>query len=169
MAAMARGATAGSRPIGVLGISLVCVLLTLFFLFLSFPYDRLGERLAAELNRDDGTQLSFQELGPYISLAGPGFELTGHEPIRAGMRSIERYSATFHAVHNQLVEIYGDDAHGDTWCVASHLHEVEGRPYKLDWGIRYKDRYRREEGRWRIARRGLELVWEQDLPLTDPT
>lgn len=77
MAAKARRGTAGSRPIGVLGISLVCVLLTLFFLFLSFPYDRLGERLAAELNRDDGTQLSFQELGPYISLAGPGFEATG--------------------------------------------------------------------------------------------
>jgi hypothetical protein len=125
-------------------------------LYASIPDDR-NYALVEEVFTTDAT------------LAGPGFELTGHEPIRAGMRSIERYSATFHAVHNQLVEIYGDDAHGDTWCVASHLHEVEGRPYKLDWGIRYKDRYRREEGRWRIARRGLELVWEQDLPLTDPT
>jgi len=55
----------------------VTVLLTLFFLFLGFPYDRLGERLAAELSRGNGTQLSFQELGPFISLAGPGFEATG--------------------------------------------------------------------------------------------
>ena len=78
MAATARGgATAGARPIGVLGTTLACVLLTLFFLFLGFPYDRLGERLAAELSRGSGTQLSFQELGPYVSLAGPGFEATG--------------------------------------------------------------------------------------------
>ncbi|MBW1685540.1 MAG: type II secretion system protein GspN [Deltaproteobacteria bacterium] len=78
MATTARGGgTPGSRPIGVLGTSLACVLLTLFFLFLGFPYDRLGERLAAELSRGNGTQLSFQELGPFISLAGPGFEATG--------------------------------------------------------------------------------------------
>jgi type II secretion system protein N len=78
MAATARGGgMPGSRPIGVLGTTLACVLLTLFFLFLGFPYDRLGERLAAELSRGSGTQLSFQELGPYVSLAGPGFEATG--------------------------------------------------------------------------------------------
>ena len=78
MAAAARaGGAPGSRPVGVFGIALACVLLTLFFLFMGFPYDRLGERLAAELNRGDGTQLSFQELGPYVSLTGPGFEATG--------------------------------------------------------------------------------------------
>jgi len=78
MATTARsGGTAGARPIGVLGTSLACVLLTLFFLFLGFPYDRLGQRLAAELGRGNGTQLSFQELGPFISLAGPGLEATG--------------------------------------------------------------------------------------------
>lgn len=78
MAAAARGSgTPGSSPVGVLGIALACVLLTLFFLFMGFPYDRLGERLAAELSRGNGTRLSFQELGPYLSLAGPGFEATG--------------------------------------------------------------------------------------------
>jgi hypothetical protein len=131
--------------------------------------DRLELRrlvdLYARIPDDRNYALVDQIFTDDATLAGPGFELTGHEPIRAGMRSIERYSATFHAVHNQLVEIYGDDAHGDTWCVANHLHEKGGRPYKLDWGIRYKDRYRRVDGSWRIARRGLELIWEQDLPL----
>ncbi len=88
MAATTRGGgTPGSSRIGVLGTSLACVLLTLFFLFLGFPYDRLGERLAAELGRSNGTQLSFQELGPYVSLAGPGFEATGARIATAdGMR-----------------------------------------------------------------------------------
>ena len=43
---------------------------------------------------------------------------------------------------------------------------MDGVPHKLDWGVRYRDRYRREAGAWRIAHRELRLVWEQDLPLT---
>ena len=98
-------------------------------------------------------------------LVGPGFELTGREQIRKGMRSIEQYSATLHAVHNQLVEIHDDEAQGTTYCVANHLHEVAGQLFKLDWGIRYHDQYRRGPDGWRIAQRRLELVWTQDLPL----
>jgi ketosteroid isomerase-like protein len=98
-------------------------------------------------------------------LVGPGFELRGREQIRSGMRGIERYAATLHAMHNHLVEIEGDHAEGETVCTASHLHEVEGRKVKLDWGIRYRDRYRRERLGWRIVHRELELVFEQELPL----
>ena len=99
------------------------------------------------------------------TLAGPGFTLTGHDAIRAAMQSIEQYSATLHCVHNHLVEIDGDQARGETWCIANHLHEVDGQPHKLDWGIRYQDRYRREPGGWRISRRELRVVFEQDAPL----
>ena len=41
----------------------------------------------------------------------------------------------------------------------------DGRALKLDWGIRYRDRYRRLPGGWRIERRELTVVWEQELPL----
>lgn len=101
-------------------------------------------------------------------LRGPGFELTGQDQIRSGMQSIERYSATHHAVHNQLVNLHGDRAEGDVWCVANHLHERDGLPHKLDWGIRYADRYRRDPAGWRIARRELRIVWSQELPLELP-
>jgi hypothetical protein len=99
-------------------------------------------------------------------LAGPGFELSGLAEIRGAMQAIEQYSATLHCVHNHLVEIRGDEATGETWCVANHLHEVDGRPHKLDWGIRYQDLYRREPGGWRITRRELRVIWQQDVPLT---
>jgi hypothetical protein len=81
------------------------------------------------------------------------------------MRVVERFSATFHAVHNQLVELDGDRASGETYCIASHLYERDGRQRKLDWGIRYQDLYVRSEGAWRFARRELCVDWEQDLPL----
>jgi ketosteroid isomerase-like protein len=99
-------------------------------------------------------------------LKGPRFELVGRDRILRGLRSVERYRATFHAVHNQTLELAGDEAAGETYCVANHLLERDGRPVKLDWGIRYQDGYRRgADGAWRFARRELIVDWEQELPL----
>ena len=99
-------------------------------------------------------------------LAGPGFTLAGREQIRTGLRALERYSATLHAVHGQLVELRGDEAVGETVCTASHVHEKDGRRLKLDQGIRYADLYRREASGWKIVRRELHVVFEQELPLS---
>jgi len=99
-------------------------------------------------------------------LIGPGFHLHGREKIVDGMRSIERFERTMHLVHNQLVEVLGNQAEGETYCVAHHVLLREGRRVRIDWGIRYQDHYVREEdGAWRLARRELELDWvlEHDL------
>jgi ketosteroid isomerase-like protein len=116
--------------------------------------DRRDWALAATLFTDDAV------------LASARFELVGVEQILRGLRSVERYRATFHAVHNQTLDIAGDEATGETYCVANHLLEREGQPRKLDWGIRYEDRYRRgADGAWRLARRELIVDWEQELPV----
>jgi uncharacterized protein (TIGR02246 family) len=135
--------------------------------------DELAERLAlrdlvtryAGIPDDRNYALVDEVFTEDAVLVGPGFSLTGREQIRSGMQAIEQYSATLHCVHNHSVEISGDTARGLTYCVANHLHEIEGVPHKLDWGVRYHDQYRRESGGWRIARRELQLVWEQELPL----
>jgi ketosteroid isomerase-like protein len=98
-------------------------------------------------------------------LVGPGYELVGRDGILDGLRKIDRFSATQHSVHNQLVEISGDAATGETYCTAHHLYERDGSRRKLSWGIRYQDRCLREEGLWRYQRRELLLDWTQDLPL----
>ena len=98
-------------------------------------------------------------------LVGPGYELVGRDGILAGLRGIDRFQATQHSVHNQLVEIGGDRATGETYCTAHHLYERDGVRRKLDWGIRYQDRCVREAGQWRYERRELLLDWAQDLPL----
>jgi hypothetical protein len=98
-------------------------------------------------------------------LVGPRFELAGRDAVVRGLRSVERYRATFHAVLNQLFEIRGDEASGETYCLANHLFEREGERRKLDWAIRYQDRCRREAGVWRFARRELIVDWEQELSL----
>jgi uncharacterized protein (TIGR02246 family) len=124
---------------------------------LAFRYARAVDRrdwaLAASLFTED------------CVLQGPGYELVGRAKILAGLRVIERYSATQHSVHNQLVEVDGDRATGETYCTAHHVYARDGRPRMLDWGIRYQDRCVREAGAWRYQRRDLLLDWSQDLPL----
>jgi ketosteroid isomerase-like protein len=97
-------------------------------------------------------------------LEGPGYKMTGHAELQGGLEQIEMYSATLHCVHNHLVKLAGDEATGEAYCVANHLYEADGIARKLDMGIRYTDRYRREDGHWRIAKRVLHLIWDQDLP-----
>ena len=101
-------------------------------------------------------------------LAGPGYEMTGHDQLRAGLQSLDQFSATLHGVLNMYFEIDADNpdrATGEVYCVANHVHEVEGIPFKLDMGIRYEDDYKRVPGGWVIARRKFNMVWETDLPM----
>lgn len=102
---------------------------------------------------------------PDCELAGVGFRMKGHAELDAGLRKIEMYSATQHCVQNQATRLDGDRASGEFYCVAYHIHERDGVPYKLDMGIRYEDRYVRTAEGWRIAQRTLVLIWQQDLPL----
>ena len=124
----------------------------------------LAYRYARAVDRRDWT-LAEELFTPECVLVVPGYELVGRDRILAGLRLIDRYAATQHDVHNQLVEVSGDRASGETYCTAHHLYERDGRPRKLSWGIRYQDCCRREAGAWRYERRELLLDWSQDLPL----
>lgn len=98
-------------------------------------------------------------------LCGPGYAMKAHGEIERGIRLIEQYESTQHCVHQQLVEIRGEAASGETYCVARHLYTKDGTQRKLDMGVRYQDEYRREGGAWRFARRELVLDWTQDGPV----
>ena len=58
-------------------IALGCVLLTLLFMYRSFPYDRIGESLARSLSRSTGARVTVREVTPHLQLAGPGIEILG--------------------------------------------------------------------------------------------
>ncbi len=99
-------------------------------------------------------------------LHAPEFRLEGRDAIREAMRGIERYEATLHCMHHHRVEIDGEDATGEVYCIANHIERTPEGVFKLDWGIRYRDRYRRTASGWRIANRELRRVWEQRAPLS---
>jgi hypothetical protein len=98
-------------------------------------------------------------------LSGPGYEMQGHDQLRQGLKGLEQFSATLHGVLNTYFEIDGDTATGEVYCVANHIYEKDGVPFKLDMGIRYEDNYTREAEGWVIQRRFFNMVWETDRPM----
>jgi len=124
----------------------------------------LAFRYARMVDRRDWTQVA-RVFAPDCVLSGEGFRMQGHAELDLGLRKIDMFSATQHCVHNQVTRVDGDRGTGEFYCVAYHIHERDGVPYKLDMGIRYEDRYVRTADGWRLAERTLRLIWQQDLPL----
>lgn len=99
-------------------------------------------------------------------LSLPTAKLDGLPAICMAIRQIEQFKRTLHHTHNVLVELSGDVATGEVYCVAEHIYDGEdGREWKLDWGIRYDDELIRTRAGWRIKSRCLNLIWAQDTPL----
>lgn len=62
-----------------------------------------------------------------------------------------------HTVANPWIEVDGDDARG-RWYLLD-LHTLPGHAQPVRILGRYDDTYRRENGRWRIARTSIDLLW----------
>lgn len=59
-------------PLRITGITVAALVLTSFFAYLRFPYDRLADSISARLAADAGLRVEIGRLGPSPQLAGPG-------------------------------------------------------------------------------------------------
>jgi type II secretion system protein N len=80
--------TALPRPLLLLGVPLAGVFLVSLFIYLGFPYGKLGDRISAEAWRSRGVRIDFQSFGPRPSVAGPGIEAVD---VRATLPGGETY------------------------------------------------------------------------------
>ena len=64
------------RPVTFLGVPFAGLVLTLFFIFLGFPYDLLALRVSQLAEESGQMTLRIGELSPHLGLAGPGFRAT---------------------------------------------------------------------------------------------
>ena len=97
----------------------------------------------------------------------PAAEMHGSDQIVQGVSSIEQYERTTHFLGQQHVEITGDTASGETYCLAYHLRPKDGEMWNLEMSIRYQDKYTRESGRWQFTERTVICDWTDDKPLTE--
>jgi len=90
-----------------------------------------------------GTEVSFRDLGPWLS------------------RAMTIFKQTQHVVTNPLVELAGDTARCTSYLTATHLQvrESDGALVRTTEGSMYRDTLVRTRDGWRIATRRLDRLW----------
>ncbi|MBW2242938.1 MAG: nuclear transport factor 2 family protein [Deltaproteobacteria bacterium] len=89
----------------------------------------------------------------------------GLEDVIAAIQTLEEFEQVHHVVSQQLVEIDGDRATGETYGTTHFVWHDDGVLTHRTHVCRYQDRYRRESGRWQIEERRLIFDWEYDTPM----
>ncbi|MBI1182228.1 MAG: nuclear transport factor 2 family protein [Alphaproteobacteria bacterium] len=90
--------------------------------------------------------------------------MTWAENCVAGISQMER---TLHTIGNHLIEVDGDKATGETYCLAYHLLKNEkGELTDMLVGGRYLDHFEKRGGEWRIKSRYYVMDWNHNIPST---
>ena len=136
----------------------------LALLDVAFAYARFADRI-------DGASLSalFVDDGVLrINRPGgvPPVERLGRDAIAVAITGLERYDKTFHMIGNHYYEVDGDDASGEVYCIAHHVHGEVSSKVDHVMVIRYQDQYRRTPDGWRLVVRELAVDWTEERPVT---
>jgi hypothetical protein len=75
----------------------------------------------------------------------------------------DRYERTMHNAGTVIIDLEGDSARTETYCIAYHMgnHESQADAEFLVVWSRYLDRFERRNGEWRIARRFVVYEWRR--------
>ena len=128
--------------------------------------DRREPEAVAQLFTEDGV-LAIYEGDPAVT--EPARVRRGRSEITTALGGLSRYRVTTHLLGQHTVELAGDRATGETYCMAHHLSDVEsGGVQDRVLAIRYLDRYSRVEDGWRIAERVLVIDWADERAVAPP-
>lgn len=84
------------------------------------------------------------------------------------VRGVEHFASTTHFFGHQVAHVRGDQAWAQTYAMITHRPTED--PEAAEWtvgGPSYRDRLVREQGRWRVAERGEQVVPAEEV-LTGP-
>jgi len=91
--------------------------------------------------------------------AEPSFVLNGREALHPVFADLNQYQATTHFNGQSTIRLAGDQASGESYCIAHHLKvEGENRTMMLA-SIRYLDKFVKIQGAWLFAERRLMVDW----------
>ncbi len=84
-------------------------------------------------------------------------------------RSLPHVHTSGHYVCNHLVSVDGDVGEGEVYAIAWHIiPDGKGGFVEDLGGVRYVDRYRREDGRWLFASRVVRFDFRTMRPMQAP-
>ncbi|HEY7045514.1 MAG TPA: nuclear transport factor 2 family protein [Nocardioidaceae bacterium] len=108
----------------------------------------------APLFTEDGTVTLVKDGEPEV--------VRGPAQIVERLSRILRYDRTYHFLGQQTVELAGDGARGETYCLAHHLStRDDGRRDLMIAYVRYQDHYVRDGTTWRFGARTIVMDWTE--------
>jgi hypothetical protein len=90
--------------------------------------------------------------------------LTSREQHVEGFSGLSQYAATTHFNGQFTIDLDGDAATGEGYCLAHHVLEDESGRSLIVMSIRYEDRYTKQHGDWLFAERKLIITWTDTHP-----
>ena len=95
----------------------------------------------------------------------PTQDLRGHEQILPVFENLRTYDTTTHFNGQSTVVLDGDRATGESYCLAHHLYEADGRRTLMVASLRYLDEFARQpDGAWLFTERKLLVDWTETRP-----
>jgi ketosteroid isomerase-like protein len=98
--------------------------------------------------------------------AEPTQELHGREALAPVFDDLNQYEATTHFNGQSTIALDGDQASGESYCLAHHVSVAEdGSRNLMIASIRYLDQFVKKGGSWLFAERKLLVDWTRTNPL----
>ena len=125
-------------------------------------YSRGVDRKDGELLKTLYTKDGSDDHGAHYSGDAAGY-------VRFLEKSFPYLPYSGHHVCNHLISVDGDTGEGEVYAIAWHLiPDGKGGMVEDFMLVRYIDRYRREEGRWKFASRTVAFDHRTQRPLSTP-
>lgn len=94
----------------------------------------------------------------------PTYVVDGREGLAPIFAALGQYQATTHFNGQSTIELDGDRATGESYCIAHHLSEKDGHRTMMLASIRYLDRFVKLNGIWQFSERKLMVDWTETRP-----
>jgi hypothetical protein len=91
----------------------------------------------------------------------PTQELRGREALTPVFDDLNRYDATTHFNGQSTVALDGENATGESYCLAHHLYTEDGERKIMVASLRYLDAFVKIDGTWLFAERKLYVDWTE--------
>ena len=123
--------------------------------------DRRDAKGQMALFTDDTRFLVFMD----ATAAEPTQELHGRESLAPVFDDLNQYAATMHFNGQSTILLDGDQATGESYCLAHHLKVgQDGQRTMMIASICYLDELAKQDGQWLFAERRLMVNWTETRP-----
>ena len=121
------------------------------------------------VDRKDGTLLRTLYTDDATDTHGDTFDGSAEDYVQFLERAFPYMQYSGHHICNHLICVDGDRAEGEVYALAYHIiPDGKGGSLEDFMCVRYIDRYRRDDARWRFARRVVSYDLRSRRPIATP-